>query len=38
MRIMERAAKRLAKVSLECGGKFPAIICKMPISSAASMP
>ena len=26
MRIMERAAKRLAKVSLECGGKFPAII------------
>ncbi|HXU57507.1 MAG TPA: aldehyde dehydrogenase family protein, partial [Verrucomicrobiae bacterium] len=27
MRIMERAAKRLAKVSLECGGKFPAIIC-----------
>ena len=23
MRIMERAAKRLAKVSLECGGKFP---------------
>jgi acyl-CoA reductase-like NAD-dependent aldehyde dehydrogenase len=27
MRIMERAARRLAKVSLECGGKFPAIIC-----------
>lgn len=27
MRIMERAAKRLARVSLECGGKFPAIIC-----------
>jgi acyl-CoA reductase-like NAD-dependent aldehyde dehydrogenase len=27
IRIMERAAKRLAKVSLECGGKFPAIIC-----------
>src|SRR5262249_57198987 len=26
MRIMERAARRLAKVSLECGGKFPAII------------
>jgi acyl-CoA reductase-like NAD-dependent aldehyde dehydrogenase len=27
MRIMERAAKRLARVSLECGGKFPAIVC-----------
>jgi acyl-CoA reductase-like NAD-dependent aldehyde dehydrogenase len=27
MRIMGRAAKRLARVSLECGGKFPAIIC-----------
>jgi acyl-CoA reductase-like NAD-dependent aldehyde dehydrogenase len=27
IRIMERAAKRLAKVSLECGGKFPAVIC-----------
>lgn len=27
MRIMERAARRLARVSLECGGKFPAIIC-----------
>jgi len=26
IRIMERAAKRLAKVSLECGGKFPALI------------
>jgi acyl-CoA reductase-like NAD-dependent aldehyde dehydrogenase len=26
MRIMERAAKRLAKVSLECGGKFPALV------------
>ncbi len=26
IRIMELAAKRLAKVSLECGGKFPAII------------
>jgi acyl-CoA reductase-like NAD-dependent aldehyde dehydrogenase len=26
MRIMERAARRLAKVSLECGGKFPALI------------
>jgi phenylacetaldehyde dehydrogenase len=26
IRIMERAAKRLAKVSLECGGKFPAVI------------
>jgi acyl-CoA reductase-like NAD-dependent aldehyde dehydrogenase len=27
MRIMARAARRLARVSLECGGKFPAIIC-----------
>jgi len=26
IRIMERAAKRLTKVSLECGGKFPALI------------
>ena len=26
IRIMERAARRLCKVSLECGGKFPAII------------
>jgi acyl-CoA reductase-like NAD-dependent aldehyde dehydrogenase len=26
IRIMELAAKRLAKVSLECGGKFPALI------------
>lgn len=26
IRIMERAARRLAKVSLECGGKFPAVI------------
>jgi acyl-CoA reductase-like NAD-dependent aldehyde dehydrogenase len=26
IKIMERAAKRLAKVSLECGGKFPALI------------
>jgi acyl-CoA reductase-like NAD-dependent aldehyde dehydrogenase len=26
IRIMERAARRLAKVSLECGGKFPALI------------
>ncbi len=26
-RIMQRAAKRLAKVSLECGGKFPAVVC-----------
>ncbi len=26
IRIMERAAKRLARVSLECGGKFPAVI------------
>jgi acyl-CoA reductase-like NAD-dependent aldehyde dehydrogenase len=27
IRIMQRAAQRLAKVSLECGGKFPAIVC-----------
>lgn len=27
IRIMTAAARRLAKVSLECGGKFPAIIC-----------
>ena len=26
IRIMERAAARLAKVSLECGGKFPAVV------------
>ena len=34
MRIMERAAKRLAKVSLECGGKFPAIISRRRRSRA----
>lgn len=26
IRIMERAARRLARLSLECGGKFPALI------------